>query len=73
MTFADPSDLRLLRSTSVSKPLRGVLIAGHPFSTPISCALTISTASTPLEVVATLRIEAFDRFPRQKLASPDAG
>jgi len=49
--------------------MQGELIAGHPFSTPISRALAILTASTPLLAIAAIRIKAFNRSNRQKLAS----
>ena len=56
------------RATSVLKPMQGDLIAGHPFSTPTSRALSVSTASTPLQAVAAFRIKAFSRSHCQKLA-----
>jgi len=70
--FANPFDLRLLRSASVSRPIQGDLIAGYPFFTFISRALTVSTASTPLWAIAALRIKAFNRSNRQKLTLPNA-
>jgi hypothetical protein len=48
-TPVNPFDSRLLRSPSVSRPIKGDLIAGHPLSTRISRALPTSTASTPLQ------------------------
>ncbi len=70
--FANPFDLRLLRSASVSRPMQGDLIAGHPFPALISRTLAVSTASTPLRAIAALRIKAFNRSNRQKLTLPNA-
>jgi hypothetical protein len=51
--------------------MQGELFAGHPFFTFISRAPTVSTASTPLQAIATLRIKAFNRSDRQKLTLPN--
>jgi hypothetical protein len=64
----DPFDLQLLRSVSVSRPIQGDIIAGHPFPTSISRALAVSTASTPPWAIAARRIKAFNRSNHQKLA-----
>jgi hypothetical protein len=52
--------------------MQGDLIAGHPFFTFVSCVLTASTAPTPLQAIAALRIKAFNRSNRQKLTLPNA-
>jgi len=71
-TPVNPFDPRLLRSASVSRPMQGDLIAGHPLFTRISRALPTSTASTPLQAFSALRIKAFNRSGCKKLTSRNA-
>ena len=70
-TLVNPFDLRLLRSASVSRPMQGDLIAGHPLFTRISRALPTSTASTPPQACSALRIKAFNRSGCKKLTAAE--
>jgi len=55
----------------VSKPKPGEFSTFDPLSAPISGAFMIRPISTPLRVISTLRIKAFNRLHHNKLAKPD--